>query len=98
MSKISKVHDKVAKLLSEYPESRNNDNYLFRLYAQIYYGMILPPIETIVSYETISRVRRDFQSKGLYLAEDRVAKARSKQKQEFKEEYKKEHAPKAVGM
>lgn len=94
MAKISKEREKVAYILEKYPESRNSDNYLYRIYAQVYHGILLPPIEELTSFESISRQRRFLQAKGLFLAEDRVAEARSK----LEQEYKKEHAQKVSGM
>ena len=90
---IKTVRDRVEAILQEYPEPRNSDKALFKLYAIIYLGVnedskffdVIYDHE--LHFETLGRVRRKFQHDGLYESDKQIAKRRAAYEQDFKKEF-----------
>ncbi|MFA1509897.1 hypothetical protein ACDN41_11775 [Priestia aryabhattai] len=70
--------DKVEYILANYPESRNSDRLLVKLFWQHMDGIhTIDEILNATPSASIERVRREFTSDGKYLATDeKVRKAR----------------------
>jgi len=95
-TKLTKIKDNVANILQDYPETRANDNMLFRTYLKVYYGMELPYIETTVPYDSLSRTRRYWQSQGMLIPlENSVVESRKNAEKEYIETFSKKNNPKA---
>ena len=78
LERLKTVKDRVEYLLEVYPESRNDDFYLWLLYVRTFdknlsnYIKFIPYrlIKNAVKFETISRVRRKIQEEGRLLPTD----------------------------
>ena len=79
--------ERVEYILEHYPETRNNDLYLWIIYVRLFCPELSKYIKFIPfdifkkapSYETIVRVRRKLNENGKYLPTDpKVAKRRRK--------------------
>jgi len=78
LERLKTVKDRVEYLLEVYPESRNDDFYLWLLYVRTFdknlsnYIKFIPYrlIRNAVKFETISRVRRKIQEEGRLLPTD----------------------------
>jgi len=76
---LKTVKDRVMYILSKYPETRNNDLYLWLIYVRTFepelskYIKFIPydVLKKAVSFETIRRVRQKIQNEmGMYLPTD----------------------------
>lgn len=97
---MKKVTEKVEKLLKDYPECRSSDKRLWITYLVVYHNLRMDmrnkpdlAFETFVltmmdkatpSFESISRSRRKFQEKGMYLPSEQIAKARKQRQDDIK--------------
>ena len=78
LERLKTVKDRVEYILENYPESRNDDFYLWLLYIRLFerqlsnYIKFIPYklLKNAVKFETISRVRRKIQEEGRYLPTD----------------------------
>ena len=78
LQRLKTVKDRVEYILENYPESRNDDFYLWLLYVRTFdknlsnYIKFIPYrlIKNAVKFETISRVRRKIQEEGRLLPTD----------------------------
>ena len=76
--KLKTVKERVEYLLERYPESRNDDFYLYILYVRHFEPELSRYIEYIpfeiikrsTRFETIRRCRQKLQEQGLYLPTD----------------------------
>ncbi|MEO0252000.1 MAG: hypothetical protein ABIM44_07160 [candidate division WOR-3 bacterium] len=76
--KLKTIRDRVLYVMENYPETRNNDLYLWLIYVRLFdndlsrYIKFIPYqyIKSAVSFETISRVRRKVQEEGFLLPTD----------------------------
>ena len=76
--RLATVKERVEYILRNYPESRNDDRYLWLLYVRLFepelskYIKFVPyeVLKSVVSFETIRRVRQLIQAEGKYLPTD----------------------------
>lgn len=71
--------DRVELLLKNYPETRNSDKELIITFMDKLGANFTPEqieIIKLVSFESITRCRRKFQEKGMYLATGKIAQER----------------------
>lgn len=75
-----KIAETIKRILKDYPETRSSDKELQIILMQES-GMMLTPIQIekfkdMPSFESIRRTRQKIQEDGLYVATDRVRRAR----------------------
>jgi hypothetical protein len=87
LESLRTAKERVEYILEHYPETRNNDLYLWIIYVRLFCPELSQYIKFIPfdlfkkapSYETISRVRRKLQESGRFLPTDpKVARKRRK--------------------
>lgn len=97
ITRLNKVKDNVANILNSYPETRSNDNELFKAYLKVYCGLDIPNIGNLVPYESLSRARRYWHSQGMFLPLDEsVVEGRKKVEKDYIEAFSKRNNPKAI--
>lgn len=81
------VEIKVARLLMQYPQLRDNDDDLIRVYRRTYEDYDVPPSSDPVTGATsITRARQKLQAQGYFLPTDpEVIKRRRKQRVKMRE-------------
>ena len=90
---ISKVRENVRQILRDYPETRNNDNYLTWLYRKYIDKLPLPYLDydkfiKLTTFETITRARRSLVESDplLYAPTDpRIARIRQTREKIFRQ-------------
>ena len=91
LKKLRTVKERVIYILDKYPETRNNDLYLWLIYVRLFdpvlskYIKFIPykVLEKAVSFETIRRVRQKVQNElGLYPPTDPKVIKRRRRKAE----------------
>jgi len=87
LERLRTTKDRVLYILERYPETRNDDRYLWLIYIRLFcpemsrYIKFIPysVLKNAVQFETIRRVRQRIQEAGLYLPTDpKVAKRRKR--------------------
>ena len=73
-------------ILKEFPESRDSDLTLGNRICEIYHVYLLW-VDRVAFWNFLSRERRYFQEKGMYLASNPVGRRRKQLEQSSKEEY-----------
>jgi len=76
--KLKTVKERVEYILEHYPESRNDDFYLYLIYVRLFepklsgYIKYIPftLVKTATRFETIRRCRQKLQESGQYLSTD----------------------------
>jgi len=76
--KLKTVKERVEYILQHYPESRNDDFYLYLLYVRLFeprlsgYIRFIPLdlVKSATRFETIRRMRQKIQEEGRYLPTD----------------------------
>jgi len=81
------VKQKVMHLLSTFPEARNNDNLLIRLYWQIYDNCVeLEDIDHATRPEVIRRWRQKLNEQGLFLpSKPEIANQRRRRRNQYEQ-------------
>lgn len=91
LKKLRTVKDRVLYILDKYPETRNNDLYLWLIYVRLFepelskYIKFIPydVLEKSISFETIRRLRQKIQNDlGLYPPTDPKVLRRRRRKAE----------------
>lgn len=99
------IKDKVGMVLQMYPETRNSDKKLFIQYVITYHDNLVGEYDSIQlkdlfyipSYDLISRLRRSFQEKDIYLPTDpEVMRNRNKMKSDIMAELGYRNKPQAI--
>jgi hypothetical protein len=68
---VAKQRERIEFVLKNYPESRNNDNILCRLYWQMYEGMTsVDDLDHVTDPGSITRIRRMINHERKYLPTD----------------------------
>ena len=85
------IKDKVEQILINHPNTRNSDMVLLAMYFIRYYDIDslsrLSTMPDIPSCESITRVRRKFQSEGQYLADVDVEEGRGVEEIRYRNYY-----------
>jgi hypothetical protein len=89
ISDLDTVEERVAKLLEDYPITRNSDRWLtmhyFRLFHDIHTFQGYCQGENLPSLESVRRCRQKIQARGEYLSDKAIQKIREEERKRFHE-------------
>jgi hypothetical protein len=87
---VERVKDLVRNILEKDRKARENDNYLIiKVWQELIPKMFVPYdfLDRLPQAESITRCRREFQSRGLFMPSPEITEKRQKKEREYHDYY-----------